>query len=102
MSTRRSRPMRTGRPYPPRSWGSPRAVSITLQPTSGGARFNRASNILQRGTFFSRHRAAGLLGGLFHLPKLDLDLPPGNRDTFSDSFADRRTVRRSHLLRPAL
>jgi hypothetical protein len=32
--------------------GSPRAVSITLQPTSGGARFNRASNILQRGNIF--------------------------------------------------
>jgi hypothetical protein len=31
---------------------SPRAVSITLQPTSGGARFNRASNILQRGNIF--------------------------------------------------
>jgi hypothetical protein len=28
MSTRRSRPMRPGRPYPSRSWGSPRAVSI--------------------------------------------------------------------------
>jgi hypothetical protein len=32
--------------------GPPRAVSITLQPTSGGARFNRASNILQRGEHF--------------------------------------------------
>jgi hypothetical protein len=46
---------------------SPRAVSITLQPTSGGARFNRASNILQRGNIFSRHRAVGLLGGLFFI-----------------------------------
>jgi hypothetical protein len=36
----------------------PEAVSITLQPTSGSARFNRASNILQRGNIFAlRHRA---------------------------------------------
>jgi len=61
MSTRRARPIRPGRAYPCRSWGSPRAVSITLQPTSGGARFNRASNILQRGNILPnplrpRHR----------------------------------------------
>ena len=59
MSNRPSRPMRPGRPYPRCSWGSPRAVSITLQPTSGGARFNRAclslriSPTVRRGTFLA-------------------------------------------------
>ena len=83
MSTRRARPIRPGRAYPCRSWGSPRAVSITLQPTSGRARFNRASNILQRGNILPnplrpRHRCRPRrLLGVVKLPSLLFVEPAG-------------------------
>ena len=96
MSTRRARPIRPGRAYPCRSWGSPRAVSITLQPTSGGARFNRASNILQRGNILPnplrpRHRCR---------PPLAIEIIGAGAAATSEILAELRTLASAaqHLL----
>jgi hypothetical protein len=83
MSTRPIRPIRTGRAYRHRSWGSPRAVSITPQPRSGGARFNRASNILQRGNQCERAKEPNF--GSFARVALPTQMEPPPRGDRSDS-----------------